>query len=39
MSMENIENGLNMDAEDKEQTALDFGMAPEEIRELNEEPD
>lgn len=39
MSMENIENTLNMDAEEKEQAVLDFGMAPEEIRELNQEPD
>ena len=39
MSMENIENAVKIDGEEKEQTALDLDMAPEEIRELNEVPD
>ena len=37
MSMENIENLANKDAE--EQTSLDFGMAPEEAMEISQEPD
>ena len=37
MSMENIENLANKEAE--EQTSLDFGMAPEEAMEISQEPD
>lgn len=37
MSMENIENLENKEAE--EQTSFDFGMAPEEAREISQEPD
>ena len=37
MSMENIVNLENKEAE--EQTSFDFGMAPEEVREINQEPD
>lgn len=42
MSMENIENaetkGADM-AEQTEQNVLDFALTPDEVRELNEEPD
>ena len=37
MSMENIVNLENKEAE--EQTSFDFGMAPEEVREISQEPD
>ena len=37
MSMENIENLANKEAE--EQTSLDFGMAPDEAMEISQEPD
>ena len=37
MSMENIENLANKEAE--EQTSFDFGMAPEEAVEISQEPD
>ncbi len=37
MSMENIVNLENKEAE--EQTSFDFGMAPEEAREISQEPD
>ena len=37
MSMENIVNLENKEAE--EQTSFDFGMAPEEVREIRQEPD
>ena len=36
MSMENIVNLENKEAE--EQTSFDFGMAPEEVREISQEP-
>ena len=37
MSMENIVNLENKEAE--EQTSFDFGIAPEEVREISQEPD
>ena len=37
MSMENIVNLENKEAE--EQASFDFGMAPEEVREISQEPD